>query len=86
MDGRQPALRVRHAAAVLPLLGAFLLLPPLIALSTAPLRVFGIPLIVLYLFAVWAALIAAAAWLALHLDGSASAAADDGEATRPPGA
>ncbi len=86
MPGREPTLRVRHAAAVLPLLGAFLLLPPLIALFTAPLRVFGMPLIVLYLFAVWAVLIAAAAWLAHRLDSSVSAAADDGEATRPPGA
>ena len=63
-----PTPRLRSAAALVPLLGLALLLPPLIALFVAPVRVFGIPLIVLYLFGLWAALIGAAGWLSRRLD------------------
>lgn len=78
MDERAATPRIRSAAALAPLLGLVLLLPPLIALFTAPVRVLGIPLIVLYLFGLWAALIAGAARLARHLD-TASQAPDDDE-------
>lgn len=60
--------RLRQTAALVPLLGLALLLPPLIALFTLPLTLGGVPLIVLYLFALWAVLIGAAAWLARRLD------------------
>ncbi len=68
MDNHVPPLRLRNAAMVVPLLGTLLLLPPLVALFTAPVTLFGIPLIVLYLFVLWAALIGAAFWLAHRLD------------------
>jgi hypothetical protein len=55
------------AAIVLPLLGLFLLMPPVIGLFASARMVFGIPLIVLYVFGVWAALILCALFLARHL-------------------
>ena len=51
--------RLRSAAVVVPLLGAFLLLPPFLPLFAAPVQVFGLPLIVVYIFGVWAVLVAA---------------------------
>ena len=59
--------RVRDAAVVLPLLAVFLLMPPVITLFTGPQTVAGVPLIVVYLFGVWLALIVAAALLAWRL-------------------
>jgi hypothetical protein len=50
-------------AIVLPLLGLFLLMPPVIALFAAPLHVAGVPLIVVYLFGVWLALVLGAVLL-----------------------
>lgn len=55
------------AAVALPLFGLFLLMPPVISLFAAPASLFGVPLIVLYLFGVWAILIACAALLTRHL-------------------
>ena len=52
--------RVREAAVALPLVGLFLLMPPLIGLFAAPLDIGGVPLIVLYVFAVWLGLVVAA--------------------------
>ncbi len=60
--------RLRDAAVVLPLLGLFAWMPPVIGLFTASGRVFGIPLIVAWLFGVWLALIAVALWFARRLD------------------
>lgn len=59
--------RLRDAASLLPVLGAFLLMPPVITLFTGTHRVWGLPLIVAYLFGVWLALIAAAALLSWRL-------------------
>lgn len=61
--------RLRSAAVVLPILGAFLLLPPFLPLFTARVQLLGIPLIVLYIFGVWAALIALAWALANRVGG-----------------
>lgn len=61
--------RLRSAAAVLPFLGVFLLLPPFLPLFTARVQVAGVPLIVVYIFGVWAALIGLAWWLARRLGG-----------------
>ncbi|WBY03873.1 hypothetical protein PE066_10240 [Ramlibacter tataouinensis] len=61
--------RLRSAAVVLPFLGAFLLLPPFLPLFTARVQVLGIPLIVVYLFGTWAALIALAWALAQRIGG-----------------
>ncbi|MFO1363409.1 MAG: hypothetical protein U1F45_13195 [Burkholderiales bacterium] len=56
--------RARDAARVLPLAGFFLLLPPVIAPFAAPADVLGVPLVVVYLGAVWLGLVAVAALLA----------------------
>ncbi|WP_316014340.1 hypothetical protein [Roseobacter sp. HKCCA0434] len=48
------ARRRRYDAAVLlPLLGAITMLPPVIGLFAAPIRIAGVPLIVLWLFGSW---------------------------------
>jgi len=59
--------RARDAAAVLPLLGLFLLMPPVITLFVAAVNVGGVPLIVVYVFGVWASLIVCAGLLARRL-------------------
>jgi hypothetical protein len=59
--------RARDAARVLPLVGLFLLLPPVIVPFAVPVDVAGVPLVVLYLFAVWLGLVLAAALLARAL-------------------
>ncbi len=51
-------------ALVLPVLAAVLMLPPFIGLAAAPVDVAGVPLIVLWLFGLWLALIVVARFLA----------------------
>jgi hypothetical protein len=63
MERPAPA-RTRNLAVLLPLLGLFLLMPPFITVFGGAARPWGVPLIVAYLFGAWAALLAAAAWLA----------------------
>jgi hypothetical protein len=58
---------VRDAATALPFLATILLMPPVILVFVAPLKIAGIPLIVFYLFSVWAAVIAAAFVVAQRL-------------------
>lgn len=60
--------RARQAAGVLPILGLFLLVPPVIGLFAAPVDVAGVPLIVVYLFAVWLGLALATALLGRALE------------------
>ena len=60
--------RARQAAGVLPVLGLFLLIPPVIGLFAAPVDVAGVPLVVVYLFAVWLGLALAAALLGRFLE------------------
>jgi len=55
------------AATTLPFLAAALLLPPLVLIFTVPVRLGGVPLIVLYVFGVWVALIVAAYLVARRL-------------------
>jgi hypothetical protein len=77
--------RMRDAATVLPIIGLFLLMPPVITLFAAHVSVAGVPLIVVYLFSVWLALIVGTAWIArrLALPASNSAGlADTGEALK----
>lgn len=81
--------RVQAAALLLPLLGVFLLMPPFVSLFGGPTRVFGVPLVVFYLFAVWVALTVAAALLARRLPLSDTApvrdpTADAGATETPP--
>jgi fatty acid desaturase len=56
------------------LLGALLLLPPLLLIFNRPERILGIPLLYLYIFAVWASLIVLAALIAHRIDRHAVAA------------
>jgi hypothetical protein len=62
----QPS-RARDAAALLPLLGLFLLMPPVITLFAGEADIAGIPLIVVYVFGIWLALVACAALLSRRL-------------------
>jgi len=68
--------RARDAAIVLPLLGLVLLMPPVIALFAVPIRVGGVPLIVVYVFGVWLALVLGAALLGRALQPRAPAPPD----------
>ena len=74
--------RLRDAASLLPALGVFLLMPPVITLFVRPADVVGVPLIVAYLFGVWLALIIAAALLAWRLGPPAAAPPPDEASTR----
>lgn len=56
-----------NAAAALPLLGLFLLMPPMVTLFAHGAGVGGVPLIIIYIFSVWVGLIAGAGLLARHL-------------------
>lgn len=74
------AQRTREAAGLLAFVGLFLLMPPVVGLFATPLSLAGVPLIVLYLFAVWLGLVLAAARLGRALE----AAAPPGEPSEPP--
>ncbi|QJR14364.1 hypothetical protein [Usitatibacter palustris] len=65
---KTPPGRIRDAAALLPLLGLALLMPPLITLFAVHREISGVPLIVVYVFSTWVGLIVAAALLARRLD------------------
>lgn len=71
------AQRAGDAATLLPLAAAALFLPPFILVFAAPVLIAGIPLIVVYVFGVWAAIILCAWLLARsHAQVSVSSAAD----------
>lgn len=59
-DGERASEGARDAAIVLPIAAALLLLPPVILIFAAPRLIGGVPLIVVYLFGVWAAIVLAA--------------------------
>lgn len=59
--------KLEHAALVVPLFGAMLIVPPVVGIFLYPTLLFGAPLIVVYLFAVWIGLIVATALLARHM-------------------
>jgi putative effector of murein hydrolase LrgA (UPF0299 family) len=60
--------RIRDAAALLPVLGLVLFMPPVVTLFAAAYAdVAGVPLVVVYVFGTWLALIVAAAWLSRRL-------------------
>jgi hypothetical protein len=61
--------RARSIAALVPLVGLFLLMPPFIRVFAGGATVFGAPLILAYLLAVWVGLIVAAARLARGFGG-----------------
>ncbi|MDF2094442.1 hypothetical protein [Aquibaculum arenosum] len=59
---------IRDAAVVLPFAMAALLLPPLVLVFARPTLVAGIPLIILYIYSVWALAVLSAFLIARHLD------------------
>lgn len=65
--------RARSIAAVVPAAGLFMLMPPFIQVFAGDATVFGAPLILAYLLAVWIGLIAATALLARGAGGRSSA-------------
>jgi hypothetical protein len=69
--------KARDRAAILTLVGAALFLPPVASVFRVDASIAGIPLLVVCIFGVWAALIAGAAVLAPRL-GEAEAAEDPG--------
>ncbi|MBV2143570.1 hypothetical protein KUG47_08670 [Falsochrobactrum sp. TDYN1] len=58
----------RDAATILPVIATLLLTPPLIWIFATTAKPGGIPLIVLYIFVVWAAIILVALFLARRVD------------------
>ena len=71
--------RTSDAAIALPFLAAVLLAPPVILIFARPAAPWGVPLIVIYVFAVWAAIILAGFLLARRLKGTPAPRAPDGE-------
>ena len=69
-DPGQARRKARDRSIALLLVGAVLLMPPLIGVSLVDGTVAGLPIPLLYVFAVWAALIAGAAVLARPLQNS----------------
>ena len=65
------------AMLVLTIFGALLLLPPLVYVFNQPISHFGVPQIVIYLFAVWLALIVGTALLTRALPRDDSSPAED---------
>lgn len=72
------------AAVALPLLGLFLLMPPIVTLFAHGVGFAGVPLIVVYVFGVWAALIVCAGLLAWRLRPVPGSEADAAEGQEPP--
>jgi hypothetical protein len=66
--------RLADRAFILPVVAFFLLTPPILGIFNVPALIFGIPLLHVYCFLVWLAVIACGGWLARRM------AADDGEA------
>ncbi|MCK9517133.1 MAG: hypothetical protein WCZ18_12425 [Ottowia sp.] len=66
-EAHAPEGTTTSAAVALPLLGLFLLMPPVVTLFAGGMGVAGVPLIAIYLFGVWAALILCAGLLAWRL-------------------
>ena len=71
---------LRDAAKLLPFTAAVLLLPPFILVFAAPALISGIPLIIIYVFGVWAAVVFCAWLLARQLARAEAAARIEGEA------
>jgi fucose permease len=57
----------RESALLLPIFGFLALVPPIIGLFADEYRIFGVPLIVLYMFVVWLLLIVSAQRLSSRL-------------------
>ena len=71
--------KARDRALILPLAGVILLTPPVAGIFQLDAKIAGMPFTLLYLFAVWAILIAGAAALSRQLRGQ-----DEPTAEKPP--
>lgn len=60
----------RDIAVILPVVCIFLFMPPMIHLFTGSASLFGIPVVVMYMFGVWTAAIAVTFWNVQRLDES----------------
>ena len=60
---------MRELVTALFVLGAVLLSWPFLTIFNTPRAIFGIPLLVLYLFGVWAGIIAILFWVTRRLEG-----------------
>jgi hypothetical protein len=78
-DWEERTARTRDAAILLPILVAVLLAPPVVLIFARPAAPWGVPLIVIYIFAVWAGAILASFLLARRLKGAPAPPAPDGE-------
>ena len=63
----------RDRSFALLIVGLVLLFPPFVDISLIPIKIGGIPFALVYIFAVWALLIAGAAWIAPALQKSREA-------------
>lgn len=70
----------RDAALLLPVAATILLLPPFTIIFAAPVLIAGIPLIVIYVFGVWAAIVLCAWLLARNLATVDTEAGTEGKA------
>ena len=71
---------LRDAATLLPVTAAILLLPPFILVFAASVQIAGVPLIVVYLFGIWAVIVFCAWLLARNLAKADAEAGMEGEA------
>jgi len=60
--------KIREAALLLPIFGAFLLVSPLLTVFTDANSLFGIPSVFIYVFGVWLGLVLIARAMARRLD------------------
>lgn len=75
--------KTRDSVALLVLLGTFLVMPPILAVVNQPTTVWGLPTIVVYVFAVWGALVACTRLVALRADHMGSGDDERVPAERP---
>lgn len=62
--------KAESIAFLLPFFGFLLLMPPAVLVFSMPSSIAGVPIIILYIFAIWGGLIIGAAWLARRLSHS----------------
>ena len=75
--------KARDRAIILPLIGLALLTPPLGGIFQLDIKIAGVPFTLVYLFVIWAALIACAWALSRHLASGAPPPAQTTDATAP---
>lgn len=63
----RPSKRLSDIAVIAPIFGFILLIPPVIGLFATDAKIFGAPMVLVYLFAVWLGLIVVAVWLGRRL-------------------